>query len=62
MQEDCHYLLYSSVGIVSDVSHELQSGDARGQASSLSTDLPGVWSSIIEGSSGVLIGVPAPHR
>ena len=50
------------MGILLDVSHELQFGDARGQATSLSTDLPGVWSSVIEGYSGVLIGVLAPLR
>ena len=62
LQEDCHTFLYPSVGILSDVFHELHSGDARGQASNLSTDLPGVWSSVIEGYSRVLIGVPAPLR
>ena len=40
LQEDCHYLLYPIVGILSDVSHELHSGDARGLASSLNTDRP----------------------
>ena len=54
LQEDCHTFLWPSVGIWSDVSHELHSGDARGQASSLSTDLPGVWSSVIEGYSEFL--------
>ena len=41
LQEDCHYLLYPSVGMLPDASYELHTGDARGQASSLSTGLPG---------------------
>ena len=41
LQEDCHTFLYPSVGMLLDTSHELHSGDAKGQANSLSTDLPG---------------------
>ena len=41
LQEDCHYLLYPSVVMLPDASYELHSGDARGQASSLTTNLPG---------------------
>ena len=50
------------MGILSDTTYELHSGEAERPASSLSTDLPGAWSSMIEGYSGVLIGLPAPLR
>ena len=41
LQEDCHYLLYPSVGMLPDASYELPSGDAREQTRSLSTGLHG---------------------
>ena len=41
LQEDCHYLLYPSVEMLPDASHELHSGDVRGLGTSLSTDRPG---------------------
>ena len=40
LQEECHSLLHPSVGMLLDASYELHSGDARGQANSLSTGLP----------------------
>ena len=40
LQKDCHYLLYPSVGMLPDASCELHSNDAKGQANSLSIDLP----------------------
>ena len=40
-QEDCHTFLYPSVGMLSDTSHELHSGEAERPTSSLSTNLPG---------------------
>ena len=41
LQEDCHTFLYPSVGILSDTTYELHSGEAERRASSLSTDLLG---------------------
>ena len=41
LEEDCHCLLYPSVGMLLDASYELYTGDAKGQASSLSTSLLG---------------------
>ena len=40
LKEDCRYLLYSSVGMLSNESHKLHSGDAWGLAISLRIDLP----------------------
>ena len=41
LQEDCHTFLYPSVGMLSDTSHKLYSGEAERPASSISTNLPG---------------------
>ena len=41
LQEDCHYLLYPSVGMLLDTSYKLHFGEAERPASSLRTDLPG---------------------
>ena len=67
LQEDCHYLLYPSVGMLPDASYELHTGDARRQASRLSSTklvlvYLEIWSSMSERLSGVLIGVPVLLR
>ena len=41
LQEDYHYLLYPSVGMLLGTSHKLHSGEAKGLANNLSTNLPG---------------------
>ena len=40
-QEDCHDLLYASVGMLLGTSHKLHFGEAKGLSSSLSIDLHG---------------------
>ena len=66
LQEDCHYLLYPSVGILSDTTYELHFGEAGKPTNSLSTDPPGDVRFCFKGLFGVLIGVligvPAPLR
>ena len=49
LQEDCHYLLYPSVGMLSNASYELHYGDARVQASIWVLIYLEIWGSILKG-------------
>ena len=62
LQEDCHYLLWPTVGILLATVHELYSGEARKPTSSFSTDLPGDMEFCFGRLSRVLIGVPVLLR
>ena len=62
LQEDCHYLLYPSVGMLPNTSYELHTGDAGGKPAVLVLIYLEIWSSMSERLSGVLMGAPAPHR
>ena len=62
LQEDCHYLLYPSVGMLSDASHKLHVEMPRGQLAVLLLIYLEMWSFVIGRLFRFFIGVPMALR